>query len=226
MRLTTICVVGVLLATTGAVHGQIWEIQDAGLQNFVEMPWGTDSSLVGISDISGDPGTLFTISLNGTGWSNINLGQSFPVGAATGNSGDLSAYDEFRMTIRNTDDNGWFMANIFVNSGWTDSAWGMDDQRVENGWTWLAPGEQATLSIDLTAMGTTTGSNATYVGLDSREWITGIGLQIGSNAGNPDTSDYVMDSRPFGVAVVPVPGAFLLGMLGLSLAGVKLRKHA
>jgi len=26
--------------------------------------------------------------------------------------------------------------------------------------------------------------------------------------------------------VVPVPGAFLLGMIGLSVAGVKLRKHA
>ena len=50
-----------------------------------------------------------------------------------------------------------------------------------------------------------------------------------------DAGDYVLDSGVFIQAgsfsdketpVVPVPGAFLLGMLGLSAAGVKLRKHA
>jgi len=30
----------------------------------------------------------------------------------------------------------------------------------------------------------------------------------------------------FGIAVVPVPGAVLLGILGLSVVGIKLRKHA
>ena len=56
--------------------------------------------------------------------------------------------------------------------------------------------------------------------------VTNIGFQIGgnmeepwgggSNPSNPDT--YHMD-------VIPVPGAFLLGMLGLSAAGVKLRRR-
>jgi hypothetical protein len=40
-------------------------------------------------------------------------------------------------------------------------------------------------------------------------------------------SDWLsMGEIAFAVNPVPVPGAFLLGMLGLSLAGVKLRKHA
>ena len=35
---------------------------------------------------------------------------------------------------------------------------------------------------------------------------------------------YLADSTQF--TVVPVPGAVLLGILGLSVAGIKLRKHA
>ena len=50
-----------------------------------------------------------------------------------------------------------------------------------------------------------------------------------------DAGDHILDSGVFiqsgtfsddPTPVVPVPGAFLLGMLGLSVAGVKLRKHA
>ena len=40
------------------------------------------------------------------------------------------------------------------------------------------------------------------------------------------TSDMEFAVGEFGIAVVPVPGAVLLGILGLSVVGIKLRKHA
>ena len=229
-RLITICVVAFLLAATTAVYGGPWEIKDLGLQdttNFTTV-WG--GALDGRSDIVGDPGTQFNITFTGTDWQKIGIGDDFSAPSptsglvvATGNSGDLSAYDSYVMTILNPNTSGWFMANIFVNSGWTDSPWNMSDQYNENTWTWLGPGDQATLTLDLTTLGTTDGSSP-YSGQDRRKWITNIGLQIGSNMGS---GDYEMPSgTSFDVNVVPVPGAVLLGILGLSVAGIKLRKFA
>ncbi len=44
---------------------------------------------------------------------------------------------------------------------------------------------------------------------------------------SPDGSWWTdFDPEMDGIAAVPVPGAVLLGMLGLSVAGIKLRKHA
>ena len=66
-----------------------------------------------------------------------------------------------------------------------------------------------------------------------------LGLEVGTTyhikLAIADAGDYIYDSGVFIQAgtfsdqptpIVPVPGAFLLGMLGLSVAGVKLRKHA
>ncbi len=44
------------------------------------------------------------------------------------------------------------------------------------------------------------------------------------NGGDRDYSDFVVMMES--VTPVPVPGAVLLGMLGLSAAGIKLRKYA
>jgi hypothetical protein len=54
--------------------------------------------------------------------------------------------------------------------------------------------------------------------------ITEIGFRIMGNMtnlnGNPSNQDF------FHMSVVPVPGALLLGMLGLGITGLKLRKYA
>lgn len=56
--------------------------------------------------------------------------------------------------------------------------------------------------------------------------ITNIGFRVrGLNMGGSDTS-YPSYSDDFHISVVPVPGAVLLGILGLGLAGWKLRKYA
>jgi hypothetical protein len=38
--------------------------------------------------------------------------------------------------------------------------------------------------------------------------------------------DYPSDPDAYHISVVPVPGAVLLGILGLGVAGIKLRKYA
>jgi hypothetical protein len=57
--------------------------------------------------------------------------------------------------------------------------------------------------------------------------------EIFANLGPWVTSSFEQLSDPYNMAslytvcgMVPVPGAVLLGMLGLSVVGVKLRKHA
>ena len=46
-------------------------------------------------------------------------------------------------------------------------------------------------------------------------------------AGDPSGTDYLINlSELTEIQPIPVPGAFLLGMLGLGVAGVKLRKHS
>jgi hypothetical protein len=212
--------------------GAMWEIQDAGLQHtaFVVQPSGVAPS---VTDIAGDPGTRFSITLTGSGWQDIQIGDGFDfpsdnagLVAATGNSGDLSAYSSYAMTIRNPNASGWFMASIYVNSGWTDAPWDMTDAYTQTAWTtWLAPGSQATFTIDLTTLGLTNDTNTgngDYSGQDRRKYISNIGFKIGTNMGS---GDYEMPSgTAFDVDVVPLPGAVLLGMLGLSAAGMKLRK--
>lgn len=63
-----------------------------------------------------------------------------------------------------------------------------------------------------------TGSGGTFVGVSA----AGIDHAVLSTGG---TYDWIFVDN-FTYNVVPVPGAFLLGMLGLSVAGIKLRKHA
>ena len=58
-------------------------------------------------------------------------------------------------------------------------------------------------------------------GISDPSYISGIGIGGSYVVGTGKGGDGLV-----GIAVVPVPGAVLLGMIGLSVAGVKLRKHA
>ena len=96
--------------------------------------------------------------------------------------------------------------------------------------------------VDLTDGGVRTSAWAELTGLGGHTFVTAfasgataldlgniteIGVRIlGENMGNPTDATYPSYSDDFHFSVVPVPGAILLGMLGLSVAGLKLRKHA
>jgi len=126
------------------------------------------------------------------------------LGAAPTNS--LVGFDGFEMFFSNDNNSPWWV-NLHMNTGYTDSD-PTRDRYYENGWVELQPGQSTWLSIDFT-------------GVEFLDEVTNIGVNVGGNlTGDPSNPDF------FHVSIVPVPGAVLLGMLGLGAVGVKLRKFA
>ena len=104
------------------------------------------------------------------------------------------------------------MVNIFLNTGYTDAPFNEPDNYYENGWTLLHGGEGIVLSIDLT-------------GVANLDHVTNIGFNVGSNMGVTG-ANWPSNPDIFHVSIVPVPAAFILGLLGLGAAGIKMRKYA
>ena len=188
--------------------------------NFVSQGGGTLNSRTDL----GGPGVRYNVTLGGTsGWMDMQIGDGFDLpsnnsGLATGfgNMGsDFSAYDTYELYVHNPNSSGpWFMANIYTNDGWTDLS--EPDTFTENGWTWVAPGATEKFTIDLTA-------------LAYQNHVSNIGVKIGANVTGDESWNSAMGPNvAFDVDLepVPVPGAVLLGILGLSAAGIKLRKFA
>ncbi len=102
------------------------------------------------------------------------------------------------------------------------SLWiGFHDQDRDDTWEWIS-GEPVT-HINW-ATGQPQGSiNEIFSGIFIGDWYVSGGSGKWHDIVDPEASW----DRVFGVVeVVPVPGAVLLGILGLSVAGVKLRKSA
>ncbi len=238
----TIClVVAMVFAVSTAANATLsWEIQDAGLSdttNFVNTSSGTNGNLNSRTDISGDPGYQFNITLTNElgGWTDITIGDSFdlptgnagfssnviPIGA--GGMGDLvsGSYTGYTMSIENPGTEA-FMVALYMNTGWTDDnrqsippETNRYYQNDDGSATWVGAGSTVTLTLDFSNAalwngGWTTGN--TVLNLDH---VSNIGFKIGANLGNEEE---VVSGVAFDVNVVPEPATIaLLGFGGLLL---------
>lgn len=146
-------------------------------------------------------GTMFySVGFSGSLFDNDDSGLAqLTIGLSTpGLSGN---YAGFMLPLANDNDDIWqYRAYVKVGDSTTYSDSGI--------WTDLGPGEFTTLIVNFS-----TGINFNTV--------TGIGFEIRWNRSLNDTSGDI-----FSTSVVPVPAAVLLGILGLGVVGLKLRKYA
>jgi hypothetical protein len=226
MRKILALTVVLVLAWATAGSAAVLTFGDSDLLSFLETydnPAG-NATLDSTTDTT--PGVAYGITLSGDNFRQIQIGYDKPQATLPSAYYDVSAYDTYEMYFTNTSTTDWFMANLYINTGWTDAPWSHTNQYDENTWTWLAPGETAHLVMDLTTLGTIT-SGGTGLGDDRRMWVSGIGFNIGSNAGS---GDYYGDDIDLQVDPVPIPPSVLLlgsGLLGLIGVGrFRFRKRA
>jgi len=133
---------------------------------------------------------------DGDGFASVNFGL-LDLSALQG----LDSFDGFLLPVANDNQQTWEF-RLYVDTTGTDYV---------SSWTPLAAGTHTTLSLPF-------GGDVDFNTLE------GIGFAVQFNqlttGGGNNTSD------DFHASVVPVPGAVLLGLLGLAAAGVKLRRIA
>jgi hypothetical protein len=111
---------------------------------------------------------------------------------------NTGSYDGFYLPISNDNDDPWEY-KLYVDTTGTDYE--------SPSWTPLASGTQTTLTL---LFGSTVNFNT----------LVDIGFEVQLNRGG------IGDSDSYHTSVVPVPGAVLLGLLGIGVAGWRLRKFA
>mgnify|MGYP001608476392 FL=1 len=116
---------------------------------------------------------------------------------------DLSAYTDYLLYVANDDQDKWDV-RLHLTAGGTE---------YTSAWTELAPVSDYSLTLDLT-------------GLSGLTDVDDIGFYIRGHLIGPGTAGYPSDPDAYHISVVPVPAAVILGVLGLGVAGWKLRKYA
>jgi hypothetical protein len=122
------------------------------------------------------------------GWWDIEIGDAYDT-PATGSgmltcygfpvvSGfvDWTGYTSFTLSFTNCSLTDWFMADVVVNTGWTNSPYYETDNQYTSGWTWIAPGQTLAVTVDLAAA----------VNLNH---VSNISFKLGTNYGNSNWYD-------------------------------------
>ena len=207
-------------------------------------------------DVPGINNTEFNFngfSYDGAGWASGQIGWSMYNGLADSYWGealdpppttddtlptayyDLSGYESFQLSFHNEvfgptlagQTDRAVMAALFINTGYTDP--GEADVYIQSEWTWAVPCDDLILHLDFADPAIVYGDLADL----NLAHISSIGVIIGSNS-SPDAwppgGDVwgIPNETGFKVCIdtVPVPGAVILSILGLGVAGIKLRKYA
>jgi len=133
---------------------------------------------------------------------------------------DLSGYNGIALEISNEGsgagwDDGGFMANIFINTGWTDDPWNQTDRYYENTYTWINPGKVETLYLDFydAVYYDDLGNPHPGSTVLNTDYVSALGVNFYVNVGG----DYLADVDP-----IPEPATMLLmgvGLLGLAAIG-------
>jgi hypothetical protein len=97
-----------LLCLAGVASTVTAELPDSVLQSFTDLEW--NSNTVEVSDVPGDPGTAFTVTLTGDGWTDVAAGIN--------DSGGLAGGDVWELTVHNPDDYSTFVQPFLQVDGW------------------------------------------------------------------------------------------------------------
>ncbi len=93
----------------------------------------------------------------------------FPV---TSGFANWTGFDTYSMTFHNNSATDWFMADVVINTGWTNLPYSEPDNAYAAGWTWVPPGESRTVVLDLVA--------ASAVNLNH---VSNVSIKLGTNYG-------------------------------------------
>ena len=124
---------------------------------------------------------------------------------------DFSSFDGIQMHFTNTDNSTWSVNVWFIANGIT----------YDNGWKSLVAGlpigENASIALDFGAIST---SSITSYGFEVKGYMDANPRQALSNPSNGD--EFHMNVSP----VAPVPGAVVLGSIGVTLVGWMRRRKS
>ncbi len=181
------------------------------ISTFYQVTPGTLNGAVG-----SDGSFQVTISDEGGGWGDIQIGRDATiegVGSAfySGSWADLSAYDTYELTITNTSATDWFMANIYLNTGWTDPGYNETDYYYQNGWTSVAPGTSVSLVLDLKNAVSSGGAGGSGHAIDNLGHVSSLGFNIGTNFGSGDAAKNLEGKA------TSIPDASTVALLGSAM---------
>lgn len=144
------------------------------------------------------------------GWMKIGSGDETIIS-------DLSGYDAYQSFVANDNDDYWgAMLYITTSNGTTNTTYyssGNTSIVSYGDFTEIANHAYRLLTLDLS-------------GVSNLSNVVDIGFVAGGSHIQSIDSDYPSLGDSFHLSVVPVPAAVILGVLGLGVAGLKLRKFA